>query len=390
VILKQYDAEQTPALVARLRQAFSQWPEAEINVKEFTQGPVTDQPVTVRLFSNSLTDLERYAGQLAQYLRQTPGFVNINNPIGEPQTELKLVIDYPKAALQGINIQQLDTTLQTLLSGTIIGQFNDSNGEYYPIEVKQNQHTLTALKQLEITNQQGQKIPLSSFVTPQLVKGQADFFHYQKLRMAKVSADVATGYSVNQLTQQVQQFLQQQQLPNSIRFELGGEEENRQKSFGGLTQIMIITAIGIMAILVFQFNSFLQPLIIFSSIPFAIAGSAIGLYLFDLSFSMMAFIGLISLFGIVVNDAILLVDTANQNIQAGLTKFDAIIAAAHTRFTPIILTTLTTIGGLIPLTVWGGNLWQPLGVVIISGMVVAGITSLLIVPLLTFMMTRAK
>ena len=166
--------------------------------------------------------------------------------------------------------------------------------------------------------------------------------------------------------------------------------ESRQESFGGLAQIMIITAVGIFAILVLQFKSFLQPLVIFSSIPFAIAGSVIGLYLFNLSFSMMAFIGLISLFGIVVNNAIILIDTANKNLAECNDKRLAILNASATRFTPILLTTLTTIGGLLPLTLFGGGLWQPLGVVIISGLCISAIASFLLVPVLTDLFTHSK
>jgi len=208
--------------------------------------------------------------------------------------------------------------------------------------------------------------------------------------MAKVSADVASGHSVKELTEELVQYLEQYDLPMGMYYTLGGEEESRQESFAGLTQIMLITAIGIFAVLVLQFKSFLQPLIIFSSIPFAMAGSVIGLYLTGLSFSMMAFIGLISLFGIVVNNAIILIDSTNRNLADGLDKQKAVLKASSTRFTPILLTTLTTIGGLIPLTLYGGGLWQPLGVVLISGLCVSAISSFLLVPVLTELLTHSK
>ena len=221
-----------------------------------------------------------------------------------------------------------------------------------------------------------------------LQQGQTDFFHYQKLRMAKVSADVAQGYSINELTLSLVDYLSKYQLPQGMYFILGGEEESRQESFSGLFQILIITAVGIFAVLVLQFKSILQPLIIFTSIPFAMAGSIIGLYLSGLSFSIMAFIGLISLFGIVVNNAIILIDTAKSNLKQQQEKQQAIVNAAATRFTPILLTTLTTIGGLLPLTLYGGGLWKPLGVVIISGLCVSAIASFLLVPVLTLIFTK--
>ncbi len=390
LILSEYDEGKVADLVTNLRADFAAWPQAKIEVKEFTQGPVTDQAVTIRLISNSLDDLEKVAADLEAKMKTITGLVNINNPIGLANTELSLNINYEKAGLANIDINILDNTLKTVLSGSAVGRFSDANGEDYPIIVRQQKPELAVLEQIYVHNRFNEAIPLTHVVNPQLRKGHADFFHYQKLRMAKVSADVSSGYPIIELTQQVVKFLDNYTMPQGMYYILGGEEENRQKSFGGLSQILIITAIGIFATLVLQFRSFLQPLIIFSSIPFAMAGSAIGLYLFNLSFSMMAFIGLISLFGIVVNNAIILIDTTNQYLKKGELKYKAIIKATSTRFTPIILTTLTTIGGLLPLTLFGGSLWQPLGVVIISGLCISAISSLILVPVLIDLLTRTK
>lgn len=388
LVLKEYDEQEVNKLVASLRKEFSTWQQAKVTVKEFTQGPVTDQPITVRLISESLSDLENVASDLQRKIASIPGAINLDNPIGIANTELALAIDYDKAALSGIDINQLDNAIQTALSGTFIGQFNDANGENYPILVRRPKSDLSGLSDITIVNQQGENIPLGQFVEIKLQKGRTDFFHYQKLRMARVSADAAQGYSVQEITSEVVNYLDNYTLPAGMYYILGGEEESRQESFAGLSQIMLITAIGIFAILVLQFKSFLQPLIIFTSIPFAMTGAILGLYITNLSFSMMAFIGLISLFGIVVNNAIILIDTTNRNLSTGLAKKEAILLASSTRFTPILLTTITTIGGLLPLTLFGGSLWQPLGVVIISGLCVSAIASFIIVPILTELFTK--
>jgi multidrug efflux pump subunit AcrB len=390
VILKEYDAAKVAELVKTMRAEFSLWSQANINIKEFTQGPVTDQPISIRLMSESLDDLEIVANALAAELHSTIGIINIDNPIGKANTELTLSIDYAKAGLSNVDINTLDNTLKTVLSGTNIGIFNDINGEDYSIVVRRNKPDIDSLADIYISNRQGENIPLNQLATMNLQKGQTDFFHYQKLRMAKVSADVAKGYSINELTTKVVSFLAKYNLPQGMHYSLGGEEESRQESFSGLAKIMIITAIGIFGVLVLQFKSFLQPLIIFSSIPFAMAGSILGLYFTNLSFSMMAFIGLISLFGIVVNNAIILIDTTNRNIIGGFDTAEAILSASVTRFTPILLTTLTTIVGLLPLTILGGGLWQPLGVVLISGLCVSAVSSFLLVPVLTQLFTRNK
>lgn len=390
LVLKAYEEAEVNALVASLRKEFSTWKQAKVTVKEFTQGPVTDQPITVRLISESLADLEKVAGDLQSKMASISGAINLDNPIGIANTELAIAIDYDKAALSGIDINQLDNAVQTALSGTFIGQFNDINGENYPILVRRPKSDLNGLSDITIVNQLGESIPLGQFVEIKLQKGRTDFFHYQKLRMARVSADAAQGYSVQEITSEVVNYLDNYELPAGMYYILGGEEESRQESFAGLSQIMLITAIGIFAILVLQFKSFLQPLIIFTSIPFAMTGAILGLYLTNLSFSMMAFIGLISLFGIVVNNAIILIDTTNRNLSTGLAKKEAILLASSTRFTPILLTTITTIGGLLPLTLFGGSLWQPLGVVIISGLCVSAIASFIIVPILTELFTKTE
>ena len=390
VVLKEYDVKKVSSLIDTLRDEFSQWQQAIITIKEFTQGPVTDQPIAIRLISESLSDLERVANDLSNKMASTEGVINIDNPIGVANTELNFEIDYEKAGLSNVDINTLDRTLQSVLSGIYVGRFNDINGENYPILVRSKNPDMNTFSDVYVTSLTGEQVPLMQLVTIRLQKGQTNYFHHQKLRMAKVSADAASGYSVNALTEEFIQYIEQYDLPMGMHYTLGGEEESRQESFAGLTQIMLITAIGIFAILVLQFRSFVQPLIIFSSIPFAMAGSVIGLYLTGLSFSMMAFVGLISLFGIVVNNAIILIDCANRNVAEGLSKKQSVLAASETRFTPILLTTLTTIGGLIPLTLYGGGLWQPLGIVLISGLCVSAISSFLFVPVLTELLTRSN
>lgn len=390
VVLTHYQAQDVNQLVNQLRVQYKDWSKAEVSVKEFTQGPVTDQPITFRLMSESLADLHKVAADLANKMKNTAGVINIDNPIGLPNTEMNIAIDYDKAGLFQVDINKLDSTIKAILSGENVGAFNDVNGESYPIVVRRNKFDIESLNDIYIENRLGKNIPLSQVTELKLQQGQTDFFHYQKLRMAKVSADVAQGYSINELTLGLVDYLSDYQLPQGMYFILGGEEESRQESFSGLFQILIITAVGIFAVLVLQFKSILQPLIIFTSIPFAMAGSIIGLYLSGLSFSIMAFIGLISLFGIVVNNAIILIDTANTNLKRQQEKQQAIVNAAATRFTPILLTTLTTIGGLLPLTLYGGGLWKPLGVVIISGLCVSAIASFLLVPVLTLIFTKKK
>jgi len=390
LVLKEFNQHEINQLASHIRKEYLNWPKAKVEVKEFTQGPVTDQPITIRVLSESLSDLQSVANDIAAKMHQLEGVINVNNPIGESNVEVSLNIDYHKAGFYDIDIGALEQTVQAALAGIAVANFNDSNGQSYNIMLRRKQQDLDSLSEIFIKNKKGEQIPLLEIASPSLVQGQSDFFHFQKLRMAKVSADVGDGYLVNERTSELLSFLKHYEMPEGTHFVLGGEEESRQESFAGLSQIMLVTAIGIFAVLVLQFKSFLQPAIIFISIPFAMGGAILGLYLFGLSFSMMAFVGLISLFGIVVNNAIILIDTANRFLNEGIEKRLAILKASSERFTPILLTTLTTVGGLLPLTLFGGGLWQPLGVVIISGLCISALSSFLFVPVVMSVLTSER
>ncbi|MEY8213879.1 MAG: efflux RND transporter permease subunit, partial [Colwellia sp.] len=166
LVLKAYQADEVTALVKSLRDDFNHWQQAEITVKEFSQGPVTDQVITIRLLSESLDDLEQVANDLAAKMRQLSGVVNIDNPIGMVNTELALTINYQQAALSGVSVERLDKTISTILSGTTIGQFNDINGEDYPIMIRQNTPYIDSLSAIEISNNQGISIPLEQYDLP--------------------------------------------------------------------------------------------------------------------------------------------------------------------------------------------------------------------------------
>jgi multidrug efflux pump subunit AcrB len=169
---------------------------------------------------------------------------------------------------------------------------------------------------------------------------------------------------------------------------MGGELESREESFGGMAKAAIVAIIGIFAVLVLQFRSYTQPLIVFSAIPLAIIGSVVALLITGNSFSFTAFIGLTSLVGIVVNNSIILVDYTNQLRKEGKDIVSALKEAGETRFIPIILTTATTVGGLLPLTLGGGTLWAPMGWTIIGGLIVSTVLTLLVVPVLYKLFSR--
>jgi multidrug efflux pump subunit AcrB len=206
--------------------------------------------------------------------------------------------------------------------------------------------------------------------------------HYNIERNVTITSDVESSLSVDQVTNKIIDQLETYDWPKGYRYSMGGELESREESFGGMAKAAIVAIIGIFAVLVLQFRSYTQPLIVFSAIPLAIIGSVVALLITGNSFSFTAFIGLTSLVGIVVNNSIILVDYTNQLRREGKDIVSSLKEAGETRFIPIVLTTATTVGGLLPLTLGGGTLWAPMGWTIIGGLIVSTVLTLLIVPVL--------
>jgi multidrug efflux pump subunit AcrB len=225
-------------------------------------------------------------------------------------------------------------------------------------------------------------VPLGQLAVTELASGPAEIRHFNRERSVTVTADVSSRASVREVTAQVVAGLERISWPRGTRYHVAGETENQQESFGGLGMAVVIALVGIFGVLVLQFESFSQPFIIFSSLPLAFIGSVAALFISGLSFSFTAFVGLTSLVGIVVNDAIILVDFANQLIREGKGMVSALKEAGQVRFISIILTSATTIVGLLPLTLRGGTLWAPMGLSIIGGLFTSTALTLIVVPVL--------
>jgi multidrug efflux pump subunit AcrB len=213
--------------------------------------------------------------------------------------------------------------------------------------------------------------------------------HFNMERSVSLTADVVGDASVEEATRSVMDQLNSYNWPRGYRYYVAGETESRQESFGGMGRAVVIAVIAILGVLVLQFRSYLQPMIVFSAIPLAIIGSILALLITGNTFSFTAFIGITSLVGIVINNSIILVDYTNQLRRRGSEIKEALMKAGQTRFIPIILTTATTVAGLLPLTLAGGTMWAPMGWTIIGGLLISTMLTLVVVPVLYRLLTRA-
>lgn len=391
VTLETGSLDQVEPLVVRLREQLNGIAGAHILVKEFLQGPPIEAPVSVRVIGEELAQLQRVSRDIADIMDATPGIIGVDNPVGKDKVDLHVDINRDKTAMLGIPLSVIDQTVRTALVGSQIGTYRDDEGEEFALTLRFAefpQPQLATFDSIYLPAANGQLVPLRQVANIELQTGIARFQHYNTERMARVTADVLPGYTTEAVTNSVIERLQQYDWPEGMRFSIGGEQENRKEAFGGMAQALLLTVFGIFAVLVLQFRSFVQPLIVFAAIPFALIGALLALFITGYTFSFTAFIGLTSLVGIVVNNSIILVDYANQMRKNGMEKLEAIAAAARTRFVPIVLTTLTTIGGLLPLTLAGSSMWSPMGWAIIGGLLVSTLLTLIVVPVLYQLLGR--
>ena len=246
-------------------------------------------------------------------------------------------------------------------------------------------HSIESVRELPLRASNGEIVPLGALAEVSHSFTHDAIFRHDTSRTATVRAGAAAGSSSVALEEAARAALADLALPPGVRLEFGGESEERDRSYASLWAALKWGLLLIFFIMAIQFNSIVQPLLVLLSIPLAVVGVVLGLLLTGTPFSFMVFIGVVSLTGIVVNDGIVLVDAINRNRREGMPLAHAVRDAAVSRFRPVLLTTVTTIFGLLPLTLNvanGGEFWVPLGIAIISGLLVASLLTLIFIPVL--------
>jgi multidrug efflux pump subunit AcrB len=391
VQLHKYKPAAFANMIQSLRQRFANIPGARIEIKEFEQGPPVEAPIAIRILGDNLSVLEDTAGDVEAIIRQTAGTVNVDNPLSESKSDLHIRIDREKAGLLGVLITDIDRTVRAAIAGLPVSQFRDEHGKEYNVVVRlpvNGRPGIEDLNEIYITSQSGAMIPLKQVSYIEFSKSPLAIDHFNMQRTVIVTADVVGKTSVNDVTRKIIKQLNAYDWPKGTTFSIGGELESREESFGGMLKAILVAMAAILGVLVLQFRSYRQPLIVFSAIPLAIIGSILALLITGNTFSFTAFIGMTSLVGIVVNNAIILVDYTNQLFRQGTDMISAIKKAGETRFMPIVLTTATTVGGLLPLTLGGGTVWAPLGWTIIGGLIASTFLTLVVVPVLYKVFTK--
>ncbi|GAA0879594.1 efflux RND transporter permease subunit [Algoriphagus jejuensis] len=372
-------------VIEDLKARFDDFAGAKVEVKNFEQGPPVTAPVEVRISGENLDTLRNLAAKVELLLKETEGTIYINNPVAHLKTDIRVAIQKNKARTLGVNIAEVDRTVRLAFAGLNLGTFTDIQGSERSIHItapRPEKATLTSFEGLYINNQQGAGIPISQIANLELESSTLTIDHYNKIRSVSISAFVDQNFLTDRVISDVIQKMDQVKLPEGYSFKMAGEYETRQESFAGFNTVIIVTVFLFVAVLILLFKTFKSTIIVLSVIPLGMVGALIALWMTGNSLSFVAIIGLIALAGIEVKTSILLVDFTNQLRLEGKPLEAAIREAGEIRFLPIVLTTITAIGGLIPIALSTNPLISPLAIVLIGGLISSTLLSRIVTPVM--------
>ncbi len=368
-----------------LRDTLNTYSNARMYVREFENGMPIDAAIALRLVGKNLDSIKYYTGKIEDIFIHTKGTTYIKNPLSQSLTDIRVLVNSEKAGLLGVPSIEIDKTLRLALAGFVAGRYRDSQGREYSIEVRlpeDKKERLKILDRIFITSLSGAQVPLSQLARIEFVNSPTLIQHYNSDRSMTVSSAVLTGFNTDRVTKDILSEVGKLRLPQGFRIVPGGEIESRRESFGGIGTAILIAIFGIFAILILEFRTFKSTLIVLSVIPLGIIGGLLFLYITGNTLSFTAAIGFVALIGIEIKNSILLVDFTNQLRKQGTALNDAIIKAGEIRFLPVILTTLTAIGGLLPIALGKSNLYSPLAWVIIGGLITSTLLARLVTPVM--------
>ncbi len=380
-----YDAEDTGRMLDGLREQFAEYPAARISVHQFENGPPVAAPIEIRVIGPDIETLRLLAGEVERLIAAVPGTRDVVNPMRLQRTDIDLRVDSEKAALFGVSAIEADRTVRLAIAGLAAGRFREPDGDEYNITLRLPigaRPTLDLLQAVQVSSSTGRQVPLAQFTDPEFTTAASLIKRFNRERAVNVTAHPATGHATDDLTRQVLAGLDAMTWPPGYRYIAAGEVEARSESFSGLGVAMLVAVFGILAVLVLEFGSFRSMLIVFGVVPLGITGGLVALFLSGYTLSFTSMIGMIALIGIEIKNSILLVDFTNQLREKGRALDDAIAEAGEVRFLPILLTSLTAIGGLTPLALQGSGLYSPLAIVIIGGLVSSTLLARLVTPVM--------
>jgi HAE1 family hydrophobic/amphiphilic exporter-1 len=350
------------------------------------------KPLMVNLRGPDVAELQRISGQIAAKMKAIPGVVDVETSLGAPRPEFRIDVDRDVANELALDVGQISGTVRPLLAGQTATTWQDPTGEERDVVVQvapEQRTSLASLTSLPVAT--GRRDAAGAAVTvplgqvARIVQGTAPSqIDRQNLeRVATVSAGTAPELSISEASSRITAALEDVRMPAGYQVTLGGETEQMVETVGYVLEAIILAVILIFLILASQFESFTQPFAIMLSLPLSLIGVLLALLFTGDSFNMMSMIGLIMLMGLVVKNAILLVDNANERRADGKDRWTALVEAGEVRLRPIMMTTLAMIFGMLPVAMAmgeGGGFRAPMARAVIGGLITSTLLTLLVVP----------
>ena len=370
-----------------LQQQVSQIPGAEITAEAYDMMSMSSGgAISIEIKGNNSDDMELLASSIEDIMYSVSGTTNIENSITDTDEELDIIIDRDKAAYYSVSASSVYQTVALALNGSTVSKYRGGEEELdivlkYPKEISTS---LENLENLMVPSNTGGQVPLSEVATVEHGFGQKSISRQDQSRIATISCDIY-GRDLNSVNNDIMAQVNQLPVPAGCTIETGGDMESMQDTFTDLFLAIGMALILVYMVMACQFESLMMPLLIMASVPVMFIGVFPGLLLTGQRISMMSLLGILMLEGIVVNNAIVLVDYVQQLRAKGLCKREAVVESGKTRIRPILVTTLTTILAMIPQlvsTAEGSETFKPMAATVIFGLACSTIISLLVIPVL--------
>ncbi len=390
-IMDEWKGAEARVMVQRLRKQFDQITGARIKLILFQNGAPINAPVEFRVYGPDQDELRRIAAKMEAVLRDTPGARDVNNPVAFDKVDLDIRVDDAKAALLDVPAGAARRAIRLALTGERAGTYRDVEGDSYPIMVRipfADTQPVSALDSVYVSNRSGQAISLAEISSPTLESTPAAIYRYNLQRNVSVTAQITEGAVVSKVNLDAQKRMDAIPLKPGYSIAVGGEAEKINDTFAGFGPVVVIAMFSIFAILVAEFGRFKEALVVAGVIPLGTFGGLIALLATGNNLSFLAVIGFIALIGIEIKNSILLVDFTTQLRANGMALREAIEKAGEVRFLPVLLTSITAIGGLMPLALFGGSLYGPLAIVLIGGLISSTLLSRIVTPAMYLLVVR--
>lgn len=338
-------------------------------------------PFVVEIQGKDYTEMEKILNESRTILQLNSGLYNITTSLDEGTPEVEVAIDRFKTSYFNVTVDNVINQIKSYLSGAQAGNF-EKEGELKDITIKLEDLSLRQLQDLLI-NAGSVKVPLSELANIKTVTSPREITRSNQARTCYLYAMVNKSKPFDQIVKESETALTAIALPTDYKIGITGEELKRKETMSNLTFALILSVILVFMVLAAEFESVIQPFVILLTMPLAVTGTILTFFIFGKSLNMMAYIGIIMLCGIAVSNAIILIDRINQLREDGLSKKDSIITAGSQRIRPILMTSLTTIFCLVPLTIGLGesaSLRSPMAMAVIGGLVSSTILTLIVIP----------